>query len=93
MNPDIFGPEASEQDTLEKGRVDEATYEKSLAAQLKSLACSGEEDAIYIVRGLVANYRIEATGARAPGLVEAILDPKCPVSAALTDFDKAALKK
>jgi hypothetical protein len=31
--------------------------------------------------------------AKATGLVEAILKPDCPVSAALTEADKAALKK
>lgn len=90
LNPDIIGPEASVREILEKGRVDEATYKKSLAAQL-SLACSGS--APYFVRGLVANYRINEAGAEAPGLVEAILDPKCPVSAALTEADKATLKR
>jgi Pentapeptide repeats (8 copies) len=96
LNPDSFGPEASEQETLEKGRVDETTYKKSLAAQLKSIACSGDESAPYIVRGLVTNGRIKDTGAQAPGLVEAIVSPKvahdCPVSAALTEADKVARK-
>lgn len=99
LNPDIFGPEASEQEALEKGRVDETEYKKSLAAQLKGLVCSGDIDAPYVVRGLsliqsiFGNSRIDDTGAQAPGLVEAILKPNCPVSAVLTDADKAALKK
>jgi uncharacterized protein YjbI with pentapeptide repeats len=109
LNPDIFGPEASEQETLEKGRVDETAYKKSLADQLKGLACSGDKDALYIVRGLIENKRIKDTGAQAPGLIEAILKPErhgrassrphrsdpqeCPVSAVLTEADKAALKK
>jgi uncharacterized protein YjbI with pentapeptide repeats len=92
-NPDIFGPEASGQETLEKRRVGDITYKKSLAHQLKSLACSGGESAPYIVRGLIAHGRITDTGAQAPGLVEAILNPKCQVTAALTEADKAALKK
>jgi Pentapeptide repeats (8 copies) len=92
-NPDIFGPEASEQKTLEKGRVNEIAYQNALADQLKSLACSRDESAPYIVRGIIANDRFKDTGAQAPGLVEAILKPDCPVSAALTDADKAALKK
>jgi pentapeptide repeat protein len=105
LNPDIFGPEASEQETLEKGRVDEPTYKKSLADELKRLACSRDADAVYIVRGLIGFEFwgstlsiitlsiIKDTGAQAPGLVEAILKPDCPVSAALTDADKAALEK
>jgi uncharacterized protein YjbI with pentapeptide repeats len=93
LNPDIFGPEVSEQETLEKGRVGETAYRSALADQLKSLACSGDESAPYIARGLIAYGRIKDTGAQAPGLVEAILKPDCPVSAALTEADKAALKK
>jgi hypothetical protein len=93
LNPDIFGPETSELEALEKGRVDETSYRSVLADQLKSLACSGDENAPYIVRGLIANERIKDTGAQAPGLVEGILNPDCPVSAALTEADKAAPKK
>jgi uncharacterized protein YjbI with pentapeptide repeats len=97
LNPDIFGPDASAREILEKRSVGKTAYNWSLADQLKSLACSGDEDALYIVRGLVTNGRIEATVGEAPGLVEAILNPKaakdCPVSAALTDADKAALNK
>jgi uncharacterized protein YjbI with pentapeptide repeats len=93
LNPDIFGPEASEQETLEKGRGDFHAFRKVMADQLQILACSGDESAPYIVRGLIANGRIEGTGGQAHGLVEAILKPDCPVSAALTDADKAALKK
>jgi hypothetical protein len=65
----------------------------SLADQLKTLSCSVDEDALYIVRGLIANGRINDTRAKATGLVEAILKPDCPVSAALTKADRAALKK
>jgi uncharacterized protein YjbI with pentapeptide repeats len=100
LNPDIFGPDASEQETLEKGRVDETAHRKSLADQLKGLACSRDEDALHIVRGLIRRdsiihspSRIESTSTQALTLVEAILKPDCPVSAALTDADKAALRK
>jgi uncharacterized protein YjbI with pentapeptide repeats len=80
-------------ETLEKGGVDEPAYKKSLAAQLKSLACSGDESAPYIVRGLVNNGGIRYASAQASGLVEAILKPDCPVSAALTEADRVALNK
>jgi uncharacterized protein YjbI with pentapeptide repeats len=93
LNPDESRPMASARETLEKARVDKTAYESALADQLKSLACSGNDSTSYIVRGLIANGRIKETGPQSPGLVEAILDPKCPVSAALTDADKAALKK
>jgi hypothetical protein len=88
-----YGDEASARKILEKGSVDEATYQKSLADQLKSLACSEDESAHYIVHGLIANGRIKETSANAPDLVEAILKPDCPVSAALTEADKATLEK
>jgi uncharacterized protein YjbI with pentapeptide repeats len=95
LNPNVSGNKASARVILKKGRAEEETaYQKALADKLKGLACSDyEENARYIVPGFVKNDRIKDTGAEAPGLVEAILDPKCPVSAALTEDDKAALKK
>ncbi|MGH9637918.1 MAG: pentapeptide repeat-containing protein, partial [Candidatus Angelobacter sp.] len=74
-------------------------WRKALAGELKALVCSGEGYSIYIVHGLMKNdwgdkpNRIVETGAQAPGLVEAILKPDCPVSTALTEQDKANLKK
>ncbi|WOJ91256.1 pentapeptide repeat-containing protein [Methylocapsa polymorpha] len=69
----------------------------TLANDLKTLVCSGDENAAYIVRGLIKNERIGATGGQARWLVDAILNPKtmkdCPVSSALTDEDRAALQK
>lgn len=69
----------------------------TLANDLKTLVCSGDESAPYVVRGLIKNERIGATGDQARSLVEAILNPKttndCPVSSALTDEDRAALQK
>ncbi len=72
--------------------IEPEEYKKALAGELKALACSGDADARYVVRGLVSYKRIKGTGAQAPGLVEAILKPDCPVSATLTDADKVALK-
>jgi hypothetical protein len=87
---------------------------------LKALACSGDANAVYVVRGLLKTHLtafgllknllaqrpplvenlsaqppglVENLGAQAPGLVDAILKPDCPVSADLTDADKAALKR
>ena len=65
----------------------------SSADQLKTLACAVDEDALYVVRGLIANGRIKDTRAEATGLVKAILKADCPVSAALTEADKAALNR
>jgi uncharacterized protein YjbI with pentapeptide repeats len=96
VNPDIFGPEARVSETLLKAREDRVVYEKALADEVKKIVCSNRYDALYIVRGLIqppSDSRIEDAGAQAPGLVNAILKPDCPVSAALTDADRAALKK
>jgi hypothetical protein len=95
---DIYGTSASAREILEKGRVDFNAHQKARADQLKSLVCSSDDkDVPRIVRGLTGregNYSIiKDMGAEAPGLVEAILGQNCPVSAALTEDDKAALKK
>ena len=81
---------------LEDARVDDAAYAKALAAELKTLVCSAGDDATYILRGLLrgARYhesRLEAAGVEAPALVDFIMSKDCPVSAALTDADKAEL--
>jgi hypothetical protein len=93
MDPDIPFNETSAAEIAEKGYADEDEYHRALAEQLKCLACSGDADTVYIVRGVIANNRVQVTGAEAPGLVEAILKPACPVSATLTEADKAALNK
>ena len=93
LDPDNSRNVASARKTLEKRSVAKTADKMSLADQLKTLSCSVDEDALYIVRGLIANGRINDTRAKATGLVEAILKPDCPVSAALTEADKAALKK
>jgi uncharacterized protein YjbI with pentapeptide repeats len=100
---EILDPEGSFADEAKvpdwRKKIEAATsiepeeYKKALAGELKALACSGDADARYVVRGLVSYQRIKGTGAQAPGLVEAILKPDCPVSATLSDADKAALEK
>jgi uncharacterized protein YjbI with pentapeptide repeats len=101
LDPDKVGPEASQIQALEKGRAaSEAAYHEALAGELKNLVCSGDESAPYILRGLTSALpgyeklsRVAAPGPFAQGLIKSILAPDCPVSAALTDADKAALKK
>ena len=93
LDPDNSRNVASARKTLEKRSVAKTADKMSLVDQLKTLSCSVDEDALYIVRGLIANGRINDTRAKATGLVEAILKQDCPVSAALTEADKAALKK
>jgi uncharacterized protein YjbI with pentapeptide repeats len=73
--------------------IESEEYKKALFGELKALACSGDADARYVVRGLAMYGGIKDTGAEAAGLVDAILNQDCPVSAVLTEQDKAALKK
>jgi uncharacterized protein YjbI with pentapeptide repeats len=77
--------------SLEDARVDDAAYAKALATELRMLVCSGGNDAAYVLRGLASNHRLAATGSEAPTLVEAIMSKDCPVSASLTEADKARL--
>ena len=93
LNPDNSSNVASARKTLEKRSVAKTADKMPLADQLKTLACSVDENALYIVRGLIANGRIKAARAKAPDLVKAILKTDCPVSGVLTEADKAALKE
>jgi uncharacterized protein YjbI with pentapeptide repeats len=72
--------------------VEPEEYKKALIGELKALACSGDADAAYVVRGLIAYGRIKDTGGRAAELVDAILKPECPVFTALTEQDQANLR-
>jgi hypothetical protein len=94
-NPSIQPPEpaARWQKALEDARVEDPAFMKALAEVLRSLVCSGDEDAIYVLRGLGSplNSVFAQTGAEAPALVGFIMGKDCPVSAALTDADRARL--
>ncbi len=95
LDPDVFGPEADARKTLEDARVDWSAYEKARAEQLKSLICFGGQEAPVIVRRLIMNdhtHSLIEDNAQSASLVETILGKDCPISAALTDWDKAALK-
>ena len=76
---------------LEDARVDDAAYAKALAVALQALVCSGDADAAYVLRGLIWNERIKATGPEAPALIDFIMSKDCPVSTSLTEDDKAKL--
>lgn len=84
---------------IEAAAVGQEDYKKALAEELWSLVCSGDDDTIDIVRGFIRPetfsswFIILNTGTQAPALIESILAPTCPVSAALTETDKAALRK
>jgi uncharacterized protein YjbI with pentapeptide repeats len=99
-------PEAAAwRNLLEAARVDDSAFVKALAAELKPLVCSGGDDAIYVLRGLLRRsqsnrplfgpvktpFRLQAVGPEAPALIDFILGKDCPVSASLTDADRATL--
>jgi hypothetical protein len=69
---------------------DYAAYATTLAAELRSIVCSLGDNATYVLRGLMRE-RLGVTGPEAPALVDFILSKDCPVSASLTDADKANL--
>jgi uncharacterized protein YjbI with pentapeptide repeats len=83
--------------SLEDARVDDTVYAKALAQVLRKFVCAGDDDAPYVVRGLTRStfpahsIRLAAAGSEAPALVDFIMSKDCPVSASLTDADKARL--
>jgi hypothetical protein len=66
-------------------------YAKAFAMELRSLVCTGDANAILILRGIINFGRLAKTGREAPALVDFIMSKDCPVSASLTDDDKAKL--
>ncbi len=98
---DPSGPEPSEPakwpKSLKDGRVDDRDYARALASELKTLVCWGVDDAIYAFHGNGFQDRLGAAGARAPAqvdfidFIDFIMSKDCPVSASLTDADKAKL--
>jgi hypothetical protein len=80
--------------TLEAARVDDVVYTQALAKVLEDLVCSGDDNAIHVVRGDGFHYRLQAAGAAASDLIDDLAnkDSKdCPVAASLTDDDRTAL--
>jgi hypothetical protein len=82
-----------------RASVSDAAYSEALAKTLKDLVCSGDRDAIYVVRGDSvfspgAESRLQSPGAAAISLIDDLTDKAskdCPVAAALTDADRAKL--
>jgi uncharacterized protein YjbI with pentapeptide repeats len=79
------------QKTLLEANVDDAAFQKVLATELQSLVCANDLDAVHILRGTITSKRLAATGREAHALVDFIMSKDCPVSAALTEDDKAKL--
>jgi uncharacterized protein YjbI with pentapeptide repeats len=94
-NPDAEPPPkvADWQKKLSAASFAEEAFAAALAKELRSLVCESDTDAIHILRGVSSNERLAATGREAPALVDFILSKDCPVSASLTEDDKARLLK
>jgi uncharacterized protein YjbI with pentapeptide repeats len=81
---------------LEDASVDRQAYAKALAKALRTLVCSGGDDALFILRGLFYTpveeiSRLRAAGSEAPALVDFIMSKDCSVSSLLTADDRAKL--
>ncbi|MGH6834804.1 MAG: pentapeptide repeat-containing protein [Methylocella sp.] len=86
------------QNKLAGASVGDAAYAKALARELRSLVCTNDINAIHILRGIISPGvhkvgRLVQTYREAPRLVDFIMSKNCPVSASLTDDDKAKLLK
>ncbi len=81
------------QKKLSAASVAEEAFATALADEVRALVCANDSNAIHILRGVISNRRLAATGREAPALVEFIMSKDCPVSASLTDDDKAKLLK
>jgi hypothetical protein len=75
---------------IENASVHETAYFRVLAEILDKLVCSGEPDAIHVLRGLLTG-QIAIVSREVPALVTRLMSSACPVSAALTDTDKVEL--
>ena len=85
---------ASWRKRLEAAAVDDKTYAEALAKTLKALVCSGDGEAIYILRGLLFQDGPRRAGDAATELIGDLLNKNstdCPVAASLTDDDRAKL--
>ena len=58
---------------------------------MKTLVCSGGDNRAHVLGGLLTNGRLAAAGPESPAVVDFIASKECPVSASLTDADKAKL--
>jgi hypothetical protein len=77
-------------------------YRDALAKSLKALICSGDENAIFVVRALFVDHAqgrlvwLTQVGPAALDLIAKLLSKDssdCPVAASLTDADRAALQR
>ena len=87
-------PEAAAQrSALEAAQAHADAYPKALAKVLKGLICSRDDNAIYVVRGLLTSRTFSYAALTMPALVDFMMSKDCPVSASLTEVDKAGLRR
>jgi len=91
LDPDTAVAETGAVAALGRGSVDKETYRKVMADGLVHLACAGSDFDREVVLGLARGHRIDEAGLLAPGIVESVLVPDCPVFSTLTEADKDAL--
>jgi hypothetical protein len=77
---------------LKAERVDDLSYAQALAEELKRVLCSYDAT-LFTLHGLLNNGRIDAAGSEAPRLLDFVMSKDCPISASLTDADKAILRQ
>jgi uncharacterized protein YjbI with pentapeptide repeats len=94
-DPSVEAPQTRAwREILEASKVDDSAFASALVKTLKSLVCSGAEDAIFVVRGAGFQRRLKAAGPAALGLINDLTNKEsqnCPVSASLTDTDRGKL--
>jgi hypothetical protein len=92
------------QKELATAGIGDATYAKALATELRNLVCASDTDVTHVLRGIIreepvtllvkegkSSARLADPGREAPALVDFIMSKDCPVSASLTDDDRAKL--
>jgi uncharacterized protein YjbI with pentapeptide repeats len=80
------------QKELKAASVDKAAYANALATELQDLVCESDLNAIYILPGIISSgVWHDLPGREASALIGFIMSKDCPVSASLTDDDKARL--
>src|SRR5262249_14343505 len=107
-NSSVNPPEkiASWQTEMKKRAVDQETYSKALAGVYREMICSGDGNALAVLRSLASMGLPEGgddpdppfSGFLEPGreairLVETIMGKECPVSTLLVDGDKSLLSR
>ncbi len=63
----------------------------TLAATFEDIVCADDDNAIYVLRGLLKYRDLSLIYNEGAGLIDSITSAKCPVSAFLTDAERRQL--